>query len=46
MKFNTALLHGNFNYDNKTGATLAPIYQSSAFVHETAEKLENSISKI
>ncbi|EHI97204.1 Cysteine synthase [Clostridium sp. DL-VIII] len=44
MKFNTTLLHGNFNHDSKTGATLSPIYQSSAFVHETAEKLEDVFS--
>ena len=41
MKFNTALLHGNFNGDKNTGATLSPIYQSSAFMHETAENLED-----
>ena len=41
MKFNTALLHGEFGADSKTGATTVPIYQSSAFEQETAEKLEN-----
>ncbi len=41
MKFNTALLHGEFAADGKTGATTIPIYQSSAFEQETAEKLEN-----
>ena len=40
MKFNTALLHKEFDGDLTTGATLTPIYQSSAFAHETAEKLE------
>lgn len=40
MKYNTALLHGNFNGDNGTGATLTPIYQSSAFGQDTAEKIE------
>jgi len=30
MKFNTALLHGNFTPDGKTGATTTPIYQSSS----------------
>lgn len=40
LKFNTSLLHGNFNGDSNTGATLSPIYQSSAFEHNTAEKLE------
>jgi len=41
MRFNTALLHGGFSADGKTGATTIPIYQSSAFEQETAEKLEN-----
>lgn len=41
MKFNTALLHGNFTPDDKTGATTTPIYQSTAFQHGTAEELEN-----
>lgn len=41
MKFNTALLHGNFAPDDKTGATTTPIYQSNAFKHGTAEELEN-----
>lgn len=40
MKFNTALLHGDFRGDKATGATLTPVYQSSAFEHESAEKLE------
>lgn len=40
MRFNTALLHGNMSSDEKTGATMTPIYQSSAFEHESAEKLE------
>ncbi len=40
IKFNTALLHGNVRSDKKTGATLTPIYQSSAFEQESAEKLE------
>ncbi|HWQ78065.1 MAG TPA: aminotransferase class I/II-fold pyridoxal phosphate-dependent enzyme [Anaerovoracaceae bacterium] len=40
MKFNTALLHGNFSGDPETGATLTPIYQSSAFAHADAEKME------
>ena len=36
--FNTALLHGGVDqYPN--GATLVPIYQSSAFKHESAEEL-------
>jgi len=40
MKFNTSLLHGNFKGDPKSGATTIPIYQSTAFAHETAEELE------
>lgn len=39
MKFNTALLHNNFSGDKNTGATLTPIYQSSAFEQSTAEQL-------
>lgn len=40
MKFETALLHGNFKGDATTGATLSPIYQASAFGQETAEQIE------
>jgi O-acetylhomoserine (thiol)-lyase len=40
MKFNTALLHGAFDGEKTTGATNVPIYQVSAFAHESAEKLE------
>ena len=40
MKFNTALLHQNFDGEKSTGSTIMPIYQVSAFAHETAEKLE------
>ena len=40
MKFNTAVLHSNFNGDNITGATNMPIYQVSAFAQESAEQLE------
>lgn len=40
MKFNTSLLHGNFKGDPKSGATTIPIYQSTAFAHDTAEELE------
>lgn len=40
MKFNTALLHAGFDGDKATGATAVPVYQSSAFAHESAEKLE------
>ncbi len=41
MRFDTALLHGNYKPDGKTGATTTPIFQSSSFVHGTAEELEN-----
>lgn len=37
--FNTALLHKASNGEPHTGATLIPIYQSSAFQHESAEML-------
>lgn len=40
MEFNTALLHQACPCDAATGATLAPIYQVSAFAQESAEKLE------
>lgn len=40
MKFNTLLLHGAYQGDKDTGATWTPIYQSSAFAHESAEQLE------
>lgn len=40
MEFNTALLHKAFMGDKATGATLTPIYQSSAFEHESPEQLE------
>lgn len=40
MKFNTLLLHGAYQGDTNTGATWTPIYQSSAFAHESAEQLE------
>lgn len=40
MKLNTQLLHGNFKCDDKTGATLTPIYQSSAFGKQSAEEIE------
>ena len=44
MNFNTALLHGAFGSDSATGATLTPIYQVSAFAHESPEKLEKVFS--
>ena len=37
MKFNTKLLHGNKMGDANTGATLTPVYQSSAFYQPSAE---------
>lgn len=40
MKFNTSLLHSAHAPEEKNGATLTPIYQSSAFAHQTAEDLE------
>jgi O-acetylhomoserine (thiol)-lyase len=44
LKFNTSLLHGAENGklhgDAQTGATWVPVYQSSAFEQETAERLE------
>lgn len=40
MKFNTALLHDNVNAEESTGSTVTPIYQVSAFSHESPEKLE------
>lgn len=40
MKFNTLLLHGAYQGDKDTGATWTPIYQSSAFAHQSAEQLE------
>lgn len=40
MKFNTALLHGAFSGERHTGSTHMPIYQVSAFAHESAELLE------
>ncbi|MDR0530520.1 MAG: aminotransferase class I/II-fold pyridoxal phosphate-dependent enzyme [Oscillospiraceae bacterium] len=40
MKFSTQLLQGKPPFE-PTGATLPPIYQVSAFAHESAEQLEN-----
>lgn len=40
MEFNTALLHQSFEGEEHTGSTLTPIYQVSAFAHESAEQLE------
>lgn len=40
MRFNTTLLHGNKMGDVNTGATLTPVYQSSAFYQPSAEQHE------
>lgn len=40
MRFNTKLLHGNKMGDANTGATLTPVYQSSAFYQPSAEQHE------
>ncbi len=40
MEFNTKLLHGGVERGEKYGATLTPIYQSSAFEQQTAQGLE------
>ena len=40
MRFNTALLHQVEKGDKETGATLTPIYHSSAFYQSSAEQHE------
>lgn len=40
MKYDTALLHGSFKGDESTGATLIPVYQTSAFGQDSAEHIE------
>ena len=40
MKFDTKLLHGELNHEEYHQATLPPIFQSNAFQHSSAEKLE------
>lgn len=40
MRFNTALLHSGKMGDEATGATLTPVYQSSAFYQPSAEQHE------
>lgn len=40
MEFNTKLLHGGVDRREAYGATLTPIYQSSAFEQQTALELE------
>jgi O-acetylhomoserine (thiol)-lyase len=41
MRFNTSLLHAGVDRSEHYGATLPPIYQSSAFEQETALNLEH-----
>ncbi|QIB70467.1 hypothetical protein Ami103574_14715 [Aminipila butyrica] len=41
MGLNTRLLQGTSHPLEPTGSTLPPIYQASAFAHESAEKLES-----
>ena len=41
MKFNTKLLHGNKMGDANTGATLTPVYQSSAFYSHLRNSTRN-----
>ncbi len=43
MDFNTSLLHGR-KIKDEFGATSVPIYQVSAFAHESAEQLEKVFS--
>lgn len=44
MKFNTAVLHEGVSRDERFGATLTPIYFSSAFQHSSAEELADVFS--
>lgn len=39
MRFNTSLLHEGVRKNEKHGATLTPIYQNSAFYHDSANEL-------
>jgi len=39
--FETKLIHGGYEGDPVTGATVAPIYQSTAFAHDTAQELSD-----
>ena len=41
MEFQTQLIHGSWQGDEKTGATHVPIYYSNAFAHQSAKELEN-----
>lgn len=40
MRFNTSLVHGGVKRNDKSGSTHVPVYQVSAFGHESAEELE------
>lgn len=44
MKFETALLHGNYAPDPTTGSTLSALWQSTSFASQTAETLEEVFS--
>lgn len=39
MRFNTSLLHEGVRRNDQNGATLTPIYQSSAFYHDSANEM-------
>ncbi len=39
MKDNTISIHGGFGEDGGTGATVTPLFQSTAFAYESAEEL-------
>jgi O-acetylhomoserine (thiol)-lyase len=40
MRFNTSLVHGGVKRNDKNGLTQVPVYQVSAFGHESAGELE------
>ena len=40
MRFTTSLIHGGVKRNEKNGSTHVPIYQVSAFGHESADELE------
>lgn len=40
MRLNTSLIHGGVRRNDKNGSTQIPVYQVSAFAHESAEELE------
>ncbi len=40
MRFNTSLVHGGVKRNDKNGSTQVPVYQVSAFGHESAGELE------